>query len=141
MRSFLLLAVLGLTGFVTRPDVMNLPAFKARYEQVQIDETVLNGLSGNGVSVMVVFGDWCSDSVEHVPEFMKIDDRLHFSDVQWVAVGRKLADDTGIVEAFHIERVPTFVFMVNGEEIGRIIEHPHETMEKDTAAILARLKK
>ncbi|RLE19275.1 MAG: hypothetical protein DRJ14_01160 [Acidobacteria bacterium] len=136
MKTMILLALLGLSGFVTTKQVLSVPSFQKRYEQVKIDTVSLKGLSGKGVTVITVFGDWCSDSVEHVPEFIRINEKLRFDDVQWVGVGRHLADDTGIVNAYHIKRVPTFLFFAKGMEMGRIVEHPKETMEKDTAAIL-----
>ena len=141
MRTMVLLALLGLTGFVTTKQVLSVPKFQQRYKAVKLDSKPLDKLSGKGVTVIAVFGDWCSDSVEHVPEFIKINEKLKFDDVQWVAVGHHLADNTGIVDAYHIKRVPTFLFFANGVEIGRIVEHPKETMEKDTAAILKSVGK
>lgn len=136
MRTMVLLALLGLSGFVTTKQVLSIPEFQQRYKQVKIDPVPLDKLSGKGITIIAVFGEWCSDSVDHVPEFIKINEKLKFDDVQWLAVGRHLADDTGIVNAYHIERVPTFLFFANGNEAGRIVEHPVDTMEKDTAAIL-----
>lgn len=136
MHTFLLMALLGLSGFVTREAVLEIPEYKMEYENRQLNMDALQGVNAEGVSVMVVFGDWCGDSLDHVPPFMCIQDVLAFADVQWVAVGRKLADDTGVVESFGIERVPTFLFFVNGEEIGRIIETPAVSMEQDVADIL-----
>ncbi len=136
MRTMILLALLGLSGFVTTKQVLSIPEFQERYKQVKMDPVPLDKLSGKGITVIAVFGEWCSDSVDHVPEFIRIHEKLNFDDVQWVAVGRHLADDTGIVDAFHIERVPTFLFFADGTEAGRIVEHPVDTMEKDTAAIL-----
>ncbi len=136
MRTMVLLALLGLSGFVTTKQVLSIPEFQQRYKEVKIDPVPLGKLSGKGVTVITVFGDWCSDSVEHVPEFIKINEKVKFDDVQWVAVGRHLADNTGIVDAYQIKRVPTFLFFANGVEVGRIVEHPKATMEQDTAEIL-----
>lgn len=136
MKTLFLMALMGLTGFVTRPDVMAVPEFREQYDAIAVNADILKDLDGSGIAVLVVFGDWCGDSVDHVPTFLKIEEIVPFADVQWVAVGRKLADETGIVEAFEIERVPTFVFLENGVEIGRIIETPQQTMEQDVADIL-----
>lgn len=136
MKTLFLMALLGLTGFVSRPDVMAVPEFREQYDAIELDAGVLEGLDGSSTAVLVVFGDWCGDSVDHVPTFLKIEEHVPFADVQWVAVGRKLADDTGIVEAYGIERVPTFVFLQNGTEIGRIIETPNKSMAQDVADIL-----
>ncbi|NOZ14260.1 MAG: thioredoxin family protein [Acidobacteria bacterium] len=141
MKTMVLVALLGLSGFVTTKQVLSVPAFQKRYSQVKIDPAPLKGISGKGITVITVFGDWCSDSAEHVPEFVKISRKLGFDDVQWVAVGHHLSDSTGIVRAYHIKRVPTFLFFVNGAEMGRIVEHPKATMEKDTAAIIKAIRK
>ncbi len=141
MRTMILFALLGLSGFVTTKDVLSVPAFRQRYKTVRINSAPLENLNGRGVTVICVFGDWCSDSVAHVPEFMKISEKLKFDDVQWLAVGHHLADDTGIVRAYHIKRVPTFLFFADGVEVGRIVENPKTTMEKDTASILKSIRK
>ncbi len=141
MKTMILLTLLGLSGFVSTKQVLSIPAFQKRYSQVKIDPAPLEGIKGKGITVITVFGDWCSDSVEHVPEFIKINQKLRFDDLQWVAVGHHLSDDTGIVQTYHIKRVPTFLFFVNGVEVGRIVEHPKTTMEKDTAAIIKSIRK
>ena len=39
-------------------------------------------------------------------------------------------------EGLNIEKVPTFIFYKNGIEIGRIIESPEKSIEKDFLKIL-----
>ena len=38
-----------------------------------------------------------------------------------------------------IELVPTFILDYNGEEIGRIIESPEESLEKDLLRIISTI--
>jgi hypothetical protein len=45
------------------------------------------------------------------------------------------------VADLNIERVPTFIIMNEGIEIGRIIETPEETLEADLLKILQNLFK
>ena len=47
----------------------------------------------------------------------------------------KLAGDTDI-SSLNIEFVPTFIFYESDTELGRIVETPSETMEKDILQIL-----
>lgn len=137
MQTLVLFASI-LMGFVNQQQIMNLQEFSNRYKEVKVDQTKLKDISTKDVSVMVVLGTWCGDSVEHVPEFVKINETLRFQSIDWLCVGRKLKDDTGVVKDLKIERVPTFIFFKNGEEIGRIIEHPKKSMVEDIKNILKK---
>jgi hypothetical protein len=44
----------------------------------------------------------------------------------------------GETKGLNIERVPTFIVYKNNLEIGRIIETPEETLEKDLSKIVER---
>jgi len=48
---------------------------------------------------------------------------------------RPIAEKTK-VEKQKIEKIPTFIFIMNGKEIGRIIESPNESLEKDMLKII-----
>ena len=102
------------------------------------------------VEVVCVLGTWCHDSEREVPRFWKILDTVDNANLELTmyAVGR--TDDEGAlaVEAelgyveslrltWDVELVPTFVFLRDGEEIGRIVETPETTLEEDAAALLA----
>jgi len=133
-----LLIVAMLMGFVNQNQIMELPEFANRYKQVKVDEAKLNNVSGKGITVVVVLGTWCKDSVEHVPAFVKINEKLKFDAVDYICVGRKLKDDTGVVKDLNIKRIPTFIFFKSGEEIGRIVETPKKTLEEDIKQILSK---
>ncbi|MDP3685076.1 MAG: thioredoxin, partial [Ignavibacteria bacterium] len=58
--------------------------------------------------------------------------------VKLIMVDRK-KDAAGIdISPFNIELVPTMIFYNDGLEVGRIIETPKETLEKDLSAILTK---
>jgi thiol-disulfide isomerase/thioredoxin len=137
MQTVLLLIAM-LTGFVTQNQIMEYPEFANRYKQVKINDAKLTNISGKNVTVMVVLGTWCKDSVEHVPVFVKISEKIKFDAIDWLCVGRKLKDNTGVVSDLNIKRIPTFIFFRNGEEIGRIVETPEKTIEDDIKQILKR---
>jgi thiol-disulfide isomerase/thioredoxin len=91
------------------------------------------------IRVEVVFGSWCSDSLDHVPRFVKLQeavgpDRLP---VTYVGVDRSKKDPGGLVASLKIEKVPTFIVFRKDGEIGRIVETPKTTVEGDLAEILA----
>ena len=92
----------------------------------------------NDISITIVLGTWCSDSKEQIPRFFKVLDMAGFpsDSVQLIGVdGMKKA--TGIdIDWLRIERVPTFFFFRNGELLGRIIEIPEISLEKDMLEIV-----
>ncbi len=91
------------------------------------------------VDIEVVMGTWCSDSREQVPRFLNILDQVHFdpAHLKLVCVDRdKLAGDVDLKKEA-IQLVPTFIFYRKGKELGRIIESPSTSLEKDMAMILS----
>jgi thiol-disulfide isomerase/thioredoxin len=91
-----------------------------------------------GVEIVTVMGSWCYDSKMQVPRFYKIIDEAGFRDskLKLIAVDRdKTAGDVDI-SGMDIQRVPTFIFYKKGREIGRIVESPTSTLEKDILLIL-----
>ena len=90
------------------------------------------------VKITIVMATWCSDSRREVPRFYKILDKIKydFKNVTLINVDtKKLAEGTN-VEKLNIKKVPTFLFYKNKKEIGRIIETPKATLEKDMLEIL-----
>jgi thiol-disulfide isomerase/thioredoxin len=83
-------------------------------------------------------GSWCSDSRREVPRFYKILDRLKFDQnkLTLFCVDRSKKDSADDTSKLNIESVPTFIFYRKEKEIGRIIESPKETLEKDIQKIV-----
>jgi thiol-disulfide isomerase/thioredoxin len=92
-----------------------------------------------GTSFLVFFGTWCSDSRREVPHFLKIADDcgIDSSRIRLYGLDRSKKSRDGLTEKYHIDRVPTFIFLKDGDEIGRITEKPTGTLEADMLAILA----
>ncbi|MBU2650733.1 MAG: thioredoxin family protein [Bacteroidetes bacterium] len=90
--------------------------------------------------IVIVLGTWCSDSKTQVPRFLKVLDQIDFNESNLTMIGvdrSKTAGDLNIRD-LSIERVPTFIFYHDGFEIGRIIETPETTLERDTYKILRK---
>jgi hypothetical protein len=109
--------------------------FKENYQTYIPDMSVIQQLTPlkDGVEILVVLGTWCSDSQEQVPAFFKILDQIRFDKkmVQIICVdSNKKAGDIDLVN-YNIEKVPTFIVYKKGREVGRIIETPYTTLEKD----------
>ncbi len=84
-------------------------------------------------------GTWCSDSRTEVPHFYKILDEINYpkEKVILINVNRDKQGLENEVEGLEINFVPTFIFNKAGEEIGRIIEMPYETLEKDMLELVS----
>jgi len=115
--------------------------FEKEYTAYKVDAASLEAIQAkqtDKLKIITVLGTWCSDSRREVPRFYKILDKLAFSEKKMKVIcidGKKQADIADL-KNWNIERVPTFIFYRNGKEIGRIIETPNESLEKDLAKIL-----
>ncbi len=94
----------------------------------------------NDVKVTIVMGSWCSDSRRWVPDFFKIMDFIQYpsDSVNIICVDRKLHGRESEVDSLNIKKVPTFIFYRNNKELGRIIEEPKVSLEKDMIDILKK---
>jgi thioredoxin 1 len=88
---------------------------------------------GTGVRIDVYLGLWCPDSLNNVPQFIRIVDRLGAGvTVRYFSLPKK-ADKSirYFVENLKVDRVPTFLFYRGDKEIGRIVENPKIGMIED----------
>lgn len=92
--------------------------------------------------VKIFLGTWCSDSKRETPHFIKIIQQAQLQKINSVeiwATDRKLNTPDGMSESYRIERVATFIFFRQGQEIGRIVETPEALLlEDDILNILSR---
>ena len=109
--------------------------FSTEYDAYTPNDSVVNQLKDKltDIRIKIIMGTWCSDSKTQIPDLYKLLDELHFSDstIEIICVDRKklgLADE---LKGLNIEKVPTIIFYRNEKEIGRIIETPVQTLEKD----------
>ena len=88
----------------------------------------------------VYFGSWCSDSRRELPRFLKILERASPNRlrVRYYGLDRTKKEPARLARRGSIERVPTFILLVGGREIGRIVETPSATLESDLAALIDR---
>ncbi|MBT8387551.1 MAG: thioredoxin family protein [Ignavibacteria bacterium] len=90
------------------------------------------------LEIKLVIGTWCSDSRREVPRFYKILDEMEYpsENVNLISVNREKVGLADEVDGMEIHFVPTFIFYRNDEEIGRIVEMPYESLEKDMLDIV-----
>ncbi len=131
------------TEEINRDKMLATPQWQDKYDKYNPPSDLLESLKpklGADTKIDVYLGLWCPDSRNNVPPFIKILDRAGSeAPVRYVAVPRKASKDVKYyVEAMKIEKVPTFIFYRNGQEIGRIIERPKTGMIEDMADILLK---
>lgn len=134
-----------LTGLCTRDNLTKDTSFswwfEAEYDYYSPDSSVMKLIKLDSIKIVCVMGTWCSDSRREVPRFFKILDNLKFEEnnLSLYCVDRKKQAEGFDIDQFVIERVPTFIFYKNDAEIGRIIETPQETLERDILKIIQNI--
>lgn len=140
-----------LLGKCTR-DALLQPAFadwfKSNYDSYVVDSFTCNFIRPllAGKSITIFMGTWCGDSKREVPRVLKMLDCCDFpaSNLKMIMVGN--SDSLYKKSPQHEEagknivRVPTIIIEQKGIEIGRIIEFPITSLEKDLLAILKKEK-
>lgn len=111
--------------------------FEVEYEYYEPEDSIVKLINLDSVKIVCVMGTWCSDSRREVPRLYKILDALNFDEKNFLvySVDRKKQAEGYDIDQFVIERVPTFIFYKNDSEIGRIVESPQETLERDLLKI------
>ncbi len=114
--------------------------YNPKFEDYKIDTTTLDKIGDSLVdkNITIVMGTWCGDSHREVPRFFKVLDYLGYNSnsVKLLAVDREKKALHKNVKDLEIELVPTFIIYDDGKELGRIVESPKESLEKDLLNIL-----
>jgi hypothetical protein len=92
------------------------------------------------VHVEVFLGTWCSDSKTQVSAFFKVLDAIDspLITASYIGLPKDKAARQPYIQGRDIQRLPTFIVSVDGQEVGRIIETPVKSVEQDLLGILAR---
>lgn len=125
----------------------NKETFLPEYENYQPDQDAVKFIKSkrNKVKIKIVMGFWCDDSKKYVPQMLKVLDEASWdveSDDHLKIFGvdeNKWAGFEGF-KALSITNVPTFIVYYDDREIGRIVETPKVSVEKDLAEILKQIK-
>ena len=114
--------------------------FDSRYAEYETDKAVIGQLSDalNGYTIKGFMGTWCGDSKRETPRFYKVLEESGFNldKFELITVNRSKRTPDNLQEGFNIIRVPTFIFYKDGKEVGRYVEYPRETLEKDILKIV-----
>jgi thiol-disulfide isomerase/thioredoxin len=79
--------------------------------------------------------DWCPDCRIQLPRVLFALGDEDFA-LEILEVDRNKKDDSGLSEMMGVMAIPTFIFLKDGVELGRIIERPKGRMEEDIFEIL-----
>ena len=140
-----------LLGKCTRAALLQAPFadwFQPNYDSYRVDSFTCNFIRPllAGKSITIFLGTWCGDSKREVPRVLKMLDCCGFpaNNLTLIMVSNKDSlykkspqhEETGK----NIVRVPTIIIEQKGTEIGRIIEFPVTSLEKDMLSILRKEK-
>jgi hypothetical protein len=137
-----------LLGYFT-PDLFLLEPheswFSAEFDVYEIDGDAFMELSETDmtdVEVLVVLGTWCPDSRREVPRFMKIMELSGFDQelISLMGTDSYKVAPVDNYDDLNIDRVPTFIFYYKKNEIGRIIEYPLASLERDMVNIFKKIQ-
>ncbi len=132
------------------PYAMQLPNHKAWFDQSYNTYTIDSGSTQQlkplvrSRTMEIFLGSWCGDSRREVPRMLKI---LQYAGVDTNRVAIVFVDNASATykqspqheeRGKYIHRVPTFIVYDGQKEMGRIVESPVVSLEKDLLAILQR---
>jgi thiol-disulfide isomerase/thioredoxin len=101
----------------------------------------LSKLKDDDINVVVFFGTWCHDSKRELPKALKIFNKIGMNDenIELIAVGLDKKDPLGRAAKLNLMYTPTLIFFRGSKEIGRIIEKPVISLEKDIELIISSI--
>ena len=134
-----------LLGKISRNDLEQAPFpwFNKMYQDYQVDSSTVSQLMPllQGKQFTIFMGTWCGDSRMEVPKWYKLLDHLKVPDENITLIAVNYHDSaykqspTHEEKGMNIHRVPSLLVFDKKKEIGRIVEKPVETLEKDLLAI------
>lgn len=121
--------------------------YTKNHEDYQPNAQIVEALKKTNSSkytIKIFFGSWCGDSKRELPKMTKVLEKLSFPQKNLTIIG--VDDSTEVYKqspqrqeaGLNVFRVPTFIVYESGKEIGRIVEYPTETMERDLLKIFAK---
>ena len=110
------------------------------YEETVLDEerVAYLGTLMEDVEIIGFVGTWCNDTQIELPNLFKILNRIDFDQnkIELVGVDEEYQAPDGSNIEWNIERVPTFIFIKDNQELGRFVEFPDESLVEDIIKIL-----
>lgn len=119
--------------------------YDASYNNYQTDGALAEIIQKKlkGYQIKLFLGTWCGDSKREVPRIIKILEQAEYpmKNIELIALDRRKGfykkSPNGEEKGWNIIKIPTVIFIKNGEEVNRITESPIESLEEDMLAILS----
>jgi len=115
--------------------------YQPEFDEYIVDSITISKVSHliNEINFTVILGTWCDDSHREVPRLIKILKYagFNFDKLNLFAVDHDKKAGIENFEAYNVTFVPTIILFDKDEEIGRIIESPEASLEKDIVKILS----
>jgi len=128
-------------GIVSREQILSLRVFHHYYLKYLPKDDPVKAIHSfeQPLEIKVFFGDWCKDSKKHVPAFVKT---MEIADnkmiqVTYINVSTDKRDPTDLLAGWDIRSVPTFVVLLDGMEVGRMIEAPKVSVDHDLSEMVS----
>ncbi|HEV7768415.1 MAG TPA: peptidylprolyl isomerase [Thermoanaerobaculia bacterium] len=126
--------------------IATVPVYIQKKSDYHPDITVIEMMKSYvraGDRVEVFMGTWCDDSQREVPKFLRIADDLKSQfgvdlPVRFVAVDKSKQQPASLLEGKSLQKVATFIYYRDGQELGRIEERPQGLFEDDLLTIVAK---
>jgi thiol-disulfide isomerase/thioredoxin len=119
-----------LKGFISRQQLATDPAF-AWFAQnskgYTPDASTVAAFKGakDSIYVLAFGGTWCDDTKVILPKFYALSDAAGLAQDRITLLGVDAGKKTiqHLSETFNVTRVPTFIILKNGKELGRVVEY------------------
>ncbi len=133
-----------LTGYISESDLTREPFsewYTTGYDAYSPNMNMLQELMESNISnfnFVIIMGTWCPDTQEYLPQIMKVLKETEVPDdnIKIIAVDRYKKAEGIDLTGYSLERIPTLIVLVNGVEIGRIVERPRGSVEKELQRII-----
>lgn len=114
--------------------------WNSTYNIYRVDSVTADKLEDplKGINIIIVMGTWCSDSQYEIPNLYRIFDYLGYptDKITLINLDRDKNGKGDELDELNIELVPTIIFYKDEKELGRIVETPKDSLEKDMLKIL-----
>ena len=111
--------------------------FKEGYDDYKVSEEELEFVAGlpDNVEIKVFFGTWCHDSKREVPRLLK-SFQSKSDIIKLYSLDHQKSHESGLEKTYKVKYTPTIVVLVDGQEVGRIVEHPEATIAEDISVFV-----
>ena len=117
-------------GFISKKDLVTDSSFIwfAENQKGYVPEQhALQAFRANkdSINILAFGGTWCGDTKNILPKFFVLADAAGLSPdrITLLGVDRNKKTIQHLTDAFNVTRVPTFIVLKNGVEIGRVVEY------------------